>query len=53
MLDGIPRKKVKPYPEKPTLKMYEPAESHFKLHRIHVPPAYMTNADVPYTGKAK
>ena len=53
MLDGIPRKKVKPFPENPTLKSFEQGENHFKLHKTYVPPAYMTNPAIAYTGKSK
>lgn len=40
----------KAWPTNPTLKKYEPADLDSHLHRIYVPPAYMTQAGATYTG---
>ena len=51
MLDGAStRKKVKPIPNEPNKCDYVPGENHASLHKLYVPPAYLTQPGVTYTG---
>lgn len=41
---------AKDFPIYPNHKKYEPADNHQNLHKIFVPPAYLTQAGQTYTG---
>jgi hypothetical protein len=47
------RVKGKPFPINPTLKAYAPAENHTNLHHIFIPPAYLTDPNITYTGSKR
>ena len=47
------RKKGKPLPTDINKKEFVAADNHANLHRQYVPPAYMTNPGVTYTGANK
>lgn len=51
MLDSAStRHKVKPLPISPDKGDYLPGENHTNLHKQYVPPAYLTQPGVTYTG---
>lgn len=39
------------FPTYPHLKKYEVGENHQQLHKVHVPPAYLTQAGMKYNGE--
>lgn len=46
----VETKKERPLALSPTKLDYKPGDNHSKIHREYVPPAYMTNPGIPYSG---